>query len=157
MHAWLLHIYDHALLHPLFIGIYPWGSVMALCVCNFCLNKDRSFVMLTSSVRLCSFLRFEASEWFLVCWHIASCSYMSSHMAFLAINMELSGTTRQVPSFGIQLPCLLLNFRENWLARLGIFSRVKLACSACCVLDVECRFCVNFKHMSSTGPVSLVP
>jgi hypothetical protein len=59
---------------------------------QFYLNKDRSFVMLTSSVRLCSVLHFEAPEWFLVRWQIASCSYMSSHLAFLAVNMELSGT-----------------------------------------------------------------
>jgi hypothetical protein len=68
---------------------------------QFYLNKDRSFAMLTSSVRLCSVLYFEAPEWFLVCWQIASYSYMSSHMAFLAVNMELSGITRQVPRFGI--------------------------------------------------------
>jgi hypothetical protein len=74
---------------------------MALCTCNFYLNKDRFFVMLMSSIRLCSVLHFEAPEWFLVRWNIASYSYMSSHMAFLAVNMELSGTTRQVPSFGI--------------------------------------------------------
>jgi hypothetical protein len=74
---------------------------MALCTCNFYLDKDRFFVMLMSSVRLCSVLHFEAPEWFLVCWQIASYSYMSFHMAFLAVNMELSGTTRQVPSFGI--------------------------------------------------------
>jgi hypothetical protein len=68
---------------------------------QFCSNTDRSFVMLTLSVRLCPVLHFEAPEWFLVYWQIASCSYMSSHMAFLAVNMELFGTTRQVPSFGI--------------------------------------------------------
>jgi hypothetical protein len=44
------------------------------------LNKDRSIVMLASSVRLCSILRFKAPEWFLICWHIASHSYMSSYM-----------------------------------------------------------------------------
>jgi hypothetical protein len=35
MHACLLHIYDHALLHLLFIDNYHGGSVMALCTCNF--------------------------------------------------------------------------------------------------------------------------
>jgi hypothetical protein len=74
---------------------------VVLCTCNFYPNKDRSIVMLASSVRLCSVLYFEVPEWFLVCWQIASYSYMSSHMAFLAVNMELSGTTRQVPSFRI--------------------------------------------------------
>jgi hypothetical protein len=54
---------------------------MALSVCNFCSNKDRSFVMLTSSVRLCSVLRFEVPKWFLVCCQIAYRSYMSSHLA----------------------------------------------------------------------------
>jgi hypothetical protein len=58
------------------------------------------FVMLTSSVRLCCVLHFEAPEWFLVCWQIAPYSYMSP-LGFLAVNMELFGTTRQVPSFGI--------------------------------------------------------
>jgi hypothetical protein len=74
---------------------------MVLCKYNFYLNKDRFSVMLTLSVRLCFVLHFEAPEWFLVCWQIAPYSYMSSHMALLAVNMELSGTTRQVPSFGI--------------------------------------------------------
>jgi hypothetical protein len=49
---------------------------------QFCSNKDRSIVMLASSVRLCSVIHFRAPEWFLVCWQIASYSYMSSHMAF---------------------------------------------------------------------------
>jgi hypothetical protein len=35
MHACLLHIYDHALPYLLFIVVYPRGSVMALCTCNF--------------------------------------------------------------------------------------------------------------------------
>jgi hypothetical protein len=46
------------------------------------LNKDRSFVTLTSSIRLCSVLRFKAPEWFSICWQIASRSYMSLYMAF---------------------------------------------------------------------------
>jgi hypothetical protein len=40
----------------------------------------------------------------------------------------------------------LLIFKENWLARFGICSCVKLACSACCVLNVGCEFCVNTWH-----------
>jgi hypothetical protein len=99
MHAILLHIYDHALLYLRFIVILEDRSW--LCARAIFLSKDRSFVMLTSSVRLCSILHSEAPEWFLVCWQIAPYSYMSSYMAFLAANMELSGTTRQVPSFGI--------------------------------------------------------
>jgi hypothetical protein len=34
MHACLLHVYDHVLLHLLFIVIYHGGSVMASCTCN---------------------------------------------------------------------------------------------------------------------------
>jgi hypothetical protein len=34
MHACLLHIYDHALLHLSFIVIYHGGLVMASCTCN---------------------------------------------------------------------------------------------------------------------------
>jgi hypothetical protein len=45
-------------------------------------DKDRSIVMLTSSIRLCYFLRIEAPEWFLICWQIALYSYMSSRLAF---------------------------------------------------------------------------
>jgi hypothetical protein len=44
-------------------------------------NKDRSTIMLTSSIRLCYFLEFEAPEWFLVRWQIALYSYMTSHLA----------------------------------------------------------------------------
>jgi hypothetical protein len=49
---------------------------------HFYPNKDRSIVMLTSSIRLCYLLYFKASEWILVCWQIALYSYMSSHLAF---------------------------------------------------------------------------
>jgi hypothetical protein len=103
---------------------------------QFYLDKDRFFVMLMSSVRLCFVLHFEAPEWFLVCWQIASYSYMSSHMATVWYHPASSKLWNLTT-------CLLLIFRKNWLARLGIFSRVNLACSACCVLDVGCRFCVN--------------
>jgi hypothetical protein len=34
MHACLLHVYDHALLHLLFIVIYHGASVMASRMCN---------------------------------------------------------------------------------------------------------------------------
>jgi hypothetical protein len=44
-------------------------------------NKDRSVVMLVSSIRLCYLLHFKAPEWFLDCWQIALYSYMSSHLA----------------------------------------------------------------------------
>jgi hypothetical protein len=81
MHACLLHVYDHALLHLLSIVIYHGGSVMASCTCNFIQTKTDFFVMLTSSVWLCCVLHFEAPEWFLVCWQIALYSYMSSHLA----------------------------------------------------------------------------
>jgi hypothetical protein len=39
MHACLLHVYDHALLHLLFIVIYHGGSVMVSCTCNFIQTK----------------------------------------------------------------------------------------------------------------------
>jgi hypothetical protein len=74
---------------------------MASCTCNFVQVKTDFSSCLRHSFGYVLFLHFEASDWFLVCWKIASHSYMSSHMAFLAVNMELSGTTRQVPSFGI--------------------------------------------------------
>jgi hypothetical protein len=45
-------------------------------------NRDRSIVMLTSSIRLCYLLHSKAPEWFLVCWQIALYSYVSSHLAF---------------------------------------------------------------------------
>jgi hypothetical protein len=46
------------------------------------LDKDWSFITLTSSIRLFPFLRFKAPEWFSICWQIASHSYMSLYMAF---------------------------------------------------------------------------
>jgi hypothetical protein len=81
MHACLLHIYDHALLHLFYCYLSPRIGYSFVHV-HFCPNEDRSIVMLASSFRLCFVLRFEAPEWFLVCWQIASHSYMSSHMAF---------------------------------------------------------------------------
>jgi hypothetical protein len=101
MHACLLHVYDHAftsfIVYCFLFSRIGHGFVHV----RFCPNRDRSIVMLTSRVRLYLVSHFKVPEWFLVCWQIASYSYMSSHMAFLAVNMELSGTTRQVPSFGI--------------------------------------------------------
>jgi hypothetical protein len=82
MHACLLHIYDHAF--TLFIVYCYLSSRIGhdFAHVRFCSNRDRSIVMLTSPVRLYPVLHFEAPEWFLVCWQIASCSYMSSHMTF---------------------------------------------------------------------------
>jgi hypothetical protein len=103
MHACLLHIYDHALLHLLFIVIYPRGSVMALCTCNFVQDKDRSFVMLASSVRLCSVLCFEAPEWCLVCcsrkygtvWYHPTSSKLwnLTTLSFVNFQGKLTGTS----------------------------------------------------------------
>jgi hypothetical protein len=64
-------------------------------------NKDRSIAMLTSSIRLCYFLHVKSSR--MVSSLLADSSlllYVIS-LGFLAVNMELSGITRQVPSFGI--------------------------------------------------------
>jgi hypothetical protein len=74
---------------------------MALCTYNIVQVKTDFSSCLHHPFGYVPFLHFEASKWFLVCWQIASYSYMSSHMAFLAVNIELSSTTRQVPSFGI--------------------------------------------------------
>jgi hypothetical protein len=82
MHACLLHICNHALLHFI-VYCYLFSKIGHGFVHGQChLDKDRSIVMHTSSIRLCSVLRFKAPEWFLICWQIASCSYMSSYMAF---------------------------------------------------------------------------
>jgi hypothetical protein len=80
MHACLLHVYDHALLHLLFNVIYARGSVMVLCTCNFIQ------IEIDLSSCLCHLFgyfhsHFKALEWFPVCWQIASYSYMSSHLA----------------------------------------------------------------------------
>jgi hypothetical protein len=81
MHACLLHIYDHALLLLSFIVIYARGSVMVLRVHGFCTNR-RSIYRHAYIIRSAMFfLHFKAPEWFLVCWQIASYSYMSSHLA----------------------------------------------------------------------------
>jgi hypothetical protein len=60
MHACLSHIYDHALLFILFV-VYHQKSVMIMHEQRY-LNKDRSLVMLTSSIRLCSVLCSKAPE-----------------------------------------------------------------------------------------------
>jgi hypothetical protein len=46
------------------------------------LDKDRSFITLTSSIRLCYVLCFKAPNVVSICWQIASRSYMSLYMAF---------------------------------------------------------------------------
>jgi hypothetical protein len=130
------------LLHSLFIVIFSRGSVTVLCACNFIQNKDRFIVMLASSVRLCSVSRFKAPEWFLICWQIAFHSYMSSYMAF----SRKYGTVWYHPASSKLWYLTILsfvNFQGKLLARFGICSCVKPACSACCVLDVGCGFCVN--------------
>jgi hypothetical protein len=81
MHACLLHIYDHALLHLSFIVIYTRGSVMTFVYVQFYPIK-RSIYRHAYIIRSAMFfLHFKAPEWFLVCWQIASYSYMSSHLA----------------------------------------------------------------------------
>jgi hypothetical protein len=51
MHACLLHTYNHAFTLFVLIVIYPQKSVMTTCEQCY-LNKDGSFVMLTSCIRL---------------------------------------------------------------------------------------------------------
>jgi hypothetical protein len=51
MHACLLHIDNHAFTLFVLIVIYPQKSVMAMRKQRY-LNRDRSFVMLTSCIRL---------------------------------------------------------------------------------------------------------
>jgi hypothetical protein len=65
--------------------------------------------------------------------------------------MELSGTTRQVSSFGIELLYLLLIFRKiDWhaLESARVLSQL---CSACCVLGAGCGFCVNTLFGTPSG------
>jgi hypothetical protein len=105
-------------------------------------KKDWFIIILTSSIQLCSVLRFKAPEWFSICWQIASHSYMSSYMAFSRKYRTVwyhlaTSKVWYLTAFPF------LNFRKNWLARFGICSFVKLVCSACCVLGVRCEFCVN--------------
>jgi hypothetical protein len=51
VHACLFHIYNHAFTLFILIVIYLQKSVMSMCMQCY-LNKDRSFVMLTSCIRL---------------------------------------------------------------------------------------------------------
>jgi hypothetical protein len=51
MNACLLHIYNHDFTLFVLIVIYPKKSVMAMRE-QYYLNRDRSFVMLTSCIRL---------------------------------------------------------------------------------------------------------
>jgi hypothetical protein len=120
-----------------------------------CLDRDRSFVTFTSSIRLCSVLCFKAPEWFSICWQIASHSYMSLYMAF----SRKYGTVWYHPASSklwhlTALP--FVNFRKNWLARFGISSCVKPACSACCVLGAGCGFCINRMYLYIVGGLCLL-
>jgi hypothetical protein len=51
MHACLSHIYNHALPYLFLFVVYPQKSDMIMYEQRY-LNKDRSFVMLTPSIRL---------------------------------------------------------------------------------------------------------
>jgi hypothetical protein len=69
------------MLYLSFIVIYARGSVMVLRVRGFCPNR-RPIYRHAYIIRSAMFvLHFKAPEWFLVCWQIASYSYMSSHLA----------------------------------------------------------------------------
>jgi hypothetical protein len=75
------YIYMSVLLLHLLLNVVHHGVGHVLAHVHLYPNKDRSVVMLTSSIRLCYFSHFEAPEWFLVRWQIALYSYMSSHLA----------------------------------------------------------------------------
>ena len=71
---------------------------------------------------------------------------MSLEIGFNAVNMELSGLTRHVPGFDLNVFVPLLVFRQTDWHALGFVRAghvLKLANSACCVLGVRCRFYVN--------------
>jgi hypothetical protein len=61
MHACLLHNYIHAFTLFVLVVIYLQKSVMIMCEQRY-LNKDRSFVMLTSSIRLYPIFMFKSSR-----------------------------------------------------------------------------------------------
>jgi hypothetical protein len=75
------YIFMFVLLLHLLLMLLTTGIGHGLAHVHLYPNKDRSTVMLTSSIRLCYFSYFEAPEWFLVRWQIALYSYMSSHLA----------------------------------------------------------------------------
>jgi hypothetical protein len=61
MHACLFYIYDNVLFLFILFVVYYQKSVMIMREQPY-LNKDRSFVMLTSSIRLCPVLYFKSSR-----------------------------------------------------------------------------------------------
>jgi hypothetical protein len=90
------------------------------------LNKDRSFVMLTSCFGYILFSCFKAPEWYLNCWQIACCSYMSFYLAF----SRKYGTVWYHPAsskFVSNYFSSFVSFQENWLARFGSGTCVKPA------------------------------
>jgi hypothetical protein len=139
MHACLLHIYNHAFTLFVLIVIYPKKLVMAMREQCY-LNRDRSFVVLTSRIRLYPVSCFKALEWYLNCWQIACCSYMS----FYWLSSRKYGTVWYHPASSMfYLTIFILwQFQENWLARFGSGTCFKRG-SACCVLGARCRFCIN--------------
>jgi hypothetical protein len=62
------------------------------------LNKDRSIVMLTSSIRLFHVFMYNSSRMLFKLLIDSLLLLYITLVGFLALNMELSGTTRQVPS-----------------------------------------------------------
>jgi hypothetical protein len=98
MHVCLFHIYDHAFTLFILIVIYPRELVMIMYEQRY-LNKDRTFVMLTSSTRLYHVFMFNSSR---IIFKLLTDSLLLLYViliGFLAVNTELSGTTRQVPCF----------------------------------------------------------
>jgi hypothetical protein len=98
MHACLLHIYNHAFTLFVLIIIYPQKSVMITCEQHY-LNKDRSFVMLTSCIRL-----YPVSSKF----HVLS-NYFLSLVSFKKIDWHASDTARVLSQ--LRSACCVLGAR----------------------------------------------
>jgi hypothetical protein len=110
---------------------------------QLCLNKDRSFVMLAPSIRLCSVLCSKAPECFSTCWQIAPYSYMSSYMALQPQIWNCLVPPDKFQALVFNCFVFLLIFRKiDWhaLESARVLSQL---CSACCVLGAGCGFCVN--------------
>jgi hypothetical protein len=73
------------------------------------------------------FSSFEVPEWHLICWQIAFRSYMSSYMAFKPQIWNCLVPPGKFQVLVSNYFFILCQFQENWLARFGTSSCVKLA------------------------------